>query len=110
MNLDKALEFEKVKEIWKGLTVTECASQRIEEARFILAEPQLRKELKDTTDARELIEKLGAPPLQSVTEIKDVMEIAKKGDCLTPYQLEKVGMILSVVSRRSNEKLNSGLE
>ncbi|MBO5242416.1 MAG: DNA mismatch repair protein MutS [Lachnospiraceae bacterium] len=99
MNLDKALEFEKVKEIWKGLTVTECASQRIEEARFILAEPQLRKELKDTTDARELIEKLGAPPLQSVTEIKDIMEIAKKGDCLTPYQLEKVGMILSAVSR-----------
>lgn len=99
MNLDKALEFEKVKEIWKGLAVTECASQRIEEARFILAEPQLRKELKDTTDARELIEKLGAPPLQSVTEIKDVMEIAKKGDCLTPYQLEKVGMILSAVSR-----------
>ncbi len=99
MNLDKALEFEKVKEIWKGLTVTEGASQRIEEARFILAEPQLRKELKDTSDARELIEKLGAPPLQSVTEIKDVMEIAKKGDCLTPYQLEKVGMILSAVSR-----------
>ena len=99
MNLDKALEFEKVKEIWKDLAVTECASQRIEEARFILAEPQLRKELKDTTDARELIEKLGAPPLQSVTEIKDVMEIAKKGDCLTPYQLEKVGMILSAVSR-----------
>ncbi len=99
MNLDKALEFEKVKEIWKGLTVTEGASQRIEEARFILAEPQLRKELKDTSDARKLIEKLGAPPLQSVTEIKDVMEIAKKGDCLTPYQLEKVGMILSAVSR-----------
>ena len=99
MNLDKVLEFEKVKEVWKGLAVTECASQRIEEARFILAEPQLRKELKDTTDARELIEKLGAPPLQSVTEIKDVMEIAKKGDCLTPYQLEKVGMILSAVSR-----------
>ncbi len=99
MNLDKVLEFEKVKEIWKGLTLTEHAYQKIEEARFILAEPQLRKELKDTTDARELIEKLGAPPLQSVTEIKDVMEIAKKGDCLTPYQLEKVGMILSAVSR-----------
>lgn len=99
MNLDKALEFEKVKEIWKGLALTEHACQKIEEAGFILAEPQLRKELKDTTDARELIEKLGAPPLQSVTEIKDVMEIAKKGDCLTPYQLEKVGMILSAVSR-----------
>ena len=81
------------------MALTEHAYQKIEEAGFILAEPQLRKELKDTTDARELIEKLGAPPLQSVTEIKDVMEIAKKGDCLTPYQLEKVGMILSAVSR-----------
>ena len=94
MNLDRTLEFDKVKELWKALAVTEHAKQRIENAGFISSELELRKELKDTTNARELIEKLGAPPLQNVTEIKDVMEIAKKGDCLTPYQLEKVGMIL----------------
>lgn len=107
MNLDRILEFDKVKEIWRALAVTEHAKQKIEKAGFISAELELRKELKDTTDARKLIEKLGTPPLQNVTEIKDVMEIAKKGDCLTPYQLEKVGMILTAV-RRLKDYLDRG--
>ena len=107
MNLDRTLEFDKVKEIWKTLAVTEVAKQKIENAGFVSAELELRKELKDTTNARELIERLGTPPLQNVTEIKDVMEIAKKGDCLTPYQLEKVGMILTAV-RRLKDYLDRG--
>ena len=107
MNLDRTLEFDKVKELWQALAVTEHAKQKIEDAGFISAELELRKELKDTTNARELIEKLGTPPLQNVTEIKDVMEIAKKGDCLTPYQLEKVGMILTAV-RRLKDYLDRG--
>lgn len=107
MNLDRTLEFDKVKELWQALAVTEHAKQRIENAGFISSELELRKELKDTTNARELIEKLGAPPLQNVTEIKDVMEIAKKGDCLTPHQLEKVGMILTAV-RRLKDYLDRG--
>jgi len=107
MNLDRTLEFDKVKELWQALAVTEYAKQRIENAGFISSELELRKELKDTTNARELTEKLGAPPLQNVTEIKDVMEIARKGDCLTPYQLEKVGMILTAV-RRLKDYLERG--
>ena len=107
MNLDRTLEFDKVKEIWQALAVTEHAKKKIENAGFVLAELELRKELKDTTNARELIERLGTPPLQNVTEIKDVMEIAKKGDCLTPYQLEKVGMILTAV-RRLKDYLDRG--
>ncbi len=107
MNLDRTLEFDKVKELWQALAVTEHAKERINNAGFISAELELRKELKDTTNARELIEKLGTPPLQNVTEIKDVMEIAKKGDCLTPYQLEKVGMILTAV-RRLKDYLERG--
>ena len=107
MNLDIVLEFDKVKEIWMQLAVTEHAKQQIRDAGFILAELELKKALKDTTDARGLIEKLGTPPLQNVTEIKDVMEIAKKGDCLTPYQLEKVGMILTAV-RRLKDYLDRG--
>ena len=107
MNLDRTLEFDKVKKLWQALAVTEHAKEKIENTGFISSELELRKELKDTTNARELIEKLGAPPLQNVTEIKDVMEIARKGDCLTPYQLEKVGMILTAV-RRLKDYLERG--
>ena len=99
MNLDKVLEFDKVKERWKELAVTEFAHEEIDETTYILSETELRKALKDTTDAKELIEKLGTPPLQNVTEIKEVMQAAGKDECLTPYQLERVGMILSAVRR-----------
>ncbi len=107
MNLDKVLEFDKVKIRWKELAVTEHAHEQIDRASFILAELELKRALKDTTDARELIEKLGTPPLQNVTEIKEVMEAARKDECLTPYQLERVGMILSAV-RRLKDYLERG--
>ncbi len=107
MNLDKVLEFDKVKIRWKELAVTEHAHEQIDRASFILAELELKRALKDTTDAREFIEKLGTPPLQNVTEIKEVMEAARKDECLTPYQLERVGMILSAV-RRLKDYLERG--
>ena len=107
MNLDKILEFDKVKMRWKELAVTEYAHEQIDAATFMLAELELKSALKDTTDARELIEKLGTPPLQNVTEIKEVMEAASKDECLTPYQLERVGMILSAV-RRLKDYLERG--
>ncbi|MBR3824092.1 MAG: DNA mismatch repair protein MutS [Lachnospiraceae bacterium] len=107
MNLDKVLEFDKVKERWKELAVTEYAHELIDGASFLLSELELRSALKDTTDARELLEKLGTPPLQNVTEIKEVMDIAGKDQCLTPYQLERVGMILSAV-RRLKDYLERG--
>jgi len=107
VNLDKILEFDKVKMRWKELAVTEYAHEQIDAATFMLAELELKSALKDTTDARELIEKLGTPPLQNVTEIKEVMEAASKDECLTPYQLERVGMILSAV-RRLKDYLERG--
>ncbi len=107
MNVEKVLEFDKVKELWKELAVTEEAKQKIADTGIILAESDLKKALKDTSDARELVEKIGMPPLQNVTEIKEVLESAKKGQCLTPYQLERVGMILSAV-RRLKDYLERG--
>ena len=39
------------------------------------------------------------PPLQNMTEIKEVLLITEKGDCLTPYQLERVERVLVVIRR-----------
>lgn len=99
MNIEKQIEFDKVKDIWEALAVTDRAKSRIREASPYFSENELRKELKYTTDAKWLMEKLGTPPLQNLTEIKDIMLIAEKGDCLTPYQLERVETILAAVKR-----------
>lgn len=107
MNIEKQIEFNKIKEIWMNLAVTECAKEKIREVSFCLDESELRKQLRDTTDSRNLIEKLGTPPLQDLTEIKEILLIAEKGDCLTPYQLERVEIVLVVV-RRLKDYLSRG--
>lgn len=107
MNIENQIEFNKVKEIWIQLAMTEWAKEKIRKASFYLEESELRKELKDTTDSRNLMEKLGTPPLQNLKEIKEVLMAAEKGDCLTPYQLERVEKVL-VVIRRMKDYLNRG--
>lgn len=102
MNIDKQIEFDKVKEIWAELAITDYAKEKIKEIELCYSENELNKELRDTTEAKELIEKVGNPPLQNITEIREVLMIAEKGDCLTPYQLERVEKVLVVVRRLKN--------
>ena len=99
MDTEKQIEFDKIKEIWSALAVTDYAKERIKETTVILDETELRRELKETTNSKKLIEKLGNPPLQDVTEIKEILMVAGRGDCLTPYQLERVEKVLVVVER-----------
>lgn len=99
MNIERQIEFDKVKDLWAGLAITDWTREKIREASLYFSENELKKQLKDTTDAKFLIEKLGTPPLQNITEIKEVLLITEKGDCLTPYQLERVERILVVIKR-----------
>lgn len=99
MNIEKQIEFDKVKEIWAGLAVTDHARKMIKDTTISVSETELMCKIKDTTDARFLLEKLGTPPLQNITEMKDVLTIAEKGDCLTPYQLERVSSVLVAIKR-----------
>ena len=97
--IDEIIEFNKVKDIWSSFAITSKAKEEIKERNIILDESTLRRELKDTSDAKDMIEKVGNPPLQDVSEILEILDIAEKGDCLTPYHLERVDSILIVLER-----------
>ncbi len=99
MNTETQIEFDKIKDIWAELTSTDYAKKQINQTEIILNERELRKALQDTTDSREFIEKLGNPPLQNVTEIREILTLANTGKCLTPYQLERVEKVLVAVER-----------
>ena len=107
MNIERQIEFDKVKEMWAELAVTESAAERIRKADVCFSEDELRRQLRETSDARELIEKIGTPPLQNISEVKDVLLIAEKGECLSPYQLERVEKVLAAV-RRLKDYLERG--
>ena len=107
MNIERQIEFDKIKEKWAELALTDWAKERIRTSTLYFSEAELLKQLKDTTDARELIEKLRTPPLQNMSELKEALLIAEKGECLTPYQLERVEKFL-VAIRRFKEYLARG--
>ncbi len=107
MNIEHQIEFDKIKELWMSLTVTDYAKAQIRDLSFYLSERELRKQIKDTTDSRNMMEQLGTPPLPAVEEMKEILMISEKGDCLTPYQLERVEVIL-VAIRRLKGYLNRG--
>lgn len=89
------------------MAVTDGAKNKIREATLCFSENELGKQLKDTTDARNMIEKIGTPPLQNISEMKEILVIAQAGDCLTPFQLERVEKALASV-RRLKDYLGRG--
>lgn len=109
MNIEKQIEINKIKEKWKDLALTDWAKEQIEKTGIFLSESELRRQLKDTTDARNMIDKCGTPPLSNVSEITVIMEAAVRGECLTPFQLEKICMSL-VAIKRLKDYLSRGKE
>lgn len=99
MDIEKIIEFDKIKEMWMNLAVTEGAKVKIRDTSYCLDETKLRKMMQDTTNGKNLMEKLGMPPLQSTGEINEILTAAEKGGCLTPYQLERVERVLASVWR-----------
>lgn len=101
------LEFNKIKEIWKELALTEWARKQIDEAVPLMEETKVRARLRETTEAKKMMEVYGQPPLVSLEGVKEWMKTAKIGGCLTPEQLEGVERALAAVSRMK-QYLNRG--
>lgn len=104
---EAVLEFNKIKEIWKELALTEWAREQIDEAGPLMEETKVRARLRETTEARKMMEAYGQPPLVSLEGVKEWMKTAKIGGCLTPEQLEGVERALAAVSRMK-QYLNRG--
>lgn len=96
---EQILEFDKIKEKWKNLALTEWAKAEIENTQISLSESELRIRLSETTEARKILEMGGNPPLVSLSGLKEWVMIAEKGGCLTAEQLEQLGMALTAVRR-----------
>ena len=83
----------------KECAATENAGNRIMEMVPILSETELRKQQRDTTQARAMIELAGTPPIPAREHVEEYLQKAVRGDMLLPEQLEETGMFLSAVRR-----------
>lgn len=99
IHMEKALEFDRIKEIWSEFALTDFAKREIDGIKPYLSEQELAARMRETTQARRMIEGWGNPPLVSMEGIRQWFELARKGECLTPGQLEEIEMALVAVGR-----------
>lgn len=99
LDTERVLEFNLVKEKLIELAYTDKAKEEIRNMRPYMSESELHARMRETTEARQLLEKAGSPPLTSLTGLDELIKFAQKGGCLTAEQLEKVGVDLTAVKR-----------
>ena len=97
--VERLLEFDRIKEKWAELAYTAWAKEKIWEAEPFLSESALLHALAETTEARLLLEKGGTPPPVSLSGVEELVTIAGKGGCLTADGLEQIGSALAAVKR-----------
>ncbi|MBT9776670.1 DNA mismatch repair protein MutS [Clostridium sp. MCC353] len=85
------------------------AKGMILEMKPFLVESELRKHLRDTTQARKMLDLAGVPPIPSMDGVEELILKAVKGDMLFPEDLEKIGSFLAAV-RRLGDYLRKGVE
>lgn len=93
------LEFNKIIDLWEMNAYTDGAKEKIKNIQPILNENQVKKELKDTSQARQMIDTVGMPPMVSFKDMEEMVTLADKGGCLMPEQLEYIASVLTAVKR-----------
>ena len=96
---DQVLEFDKIKEKWRELALTNWAKERIRDIVPCMQEHELLARQRETSEARKLLEKNGNPPLVSLDGIRESIQTAVKGGCLSISQLEELEKALVAVMR-----------
>lgn len=95
----KALEFNTILEMLCENAVSDNAKQRLSELKPYLSEREVVARMKDTTEARKILDQIGSAPLPSMKDIHMLVELAEKGAMLVPEQLTQVGLFITSCKR-----------
>jgi dsDNA-specific endonuclease/ATPase MutS2 len=99
------LEFNEIIHRLKSYCVTDVAKDNFEQLKPMLVESELRIRMKETTEARMLLDVHGTPPLGTVSKLREIVEGAEKGELLSIDELEKVSQF-AILSMRIIRYLN----
>ena len=95
----RMLQFDDMIKQLEELAYTEGAKKKLKELKPSLSETEVKTALKNTSEAKLMLEKCGTPPIVSSEGIRELMITAEKGGCLLPEQLELVAVNLTAVRR-----------
>lgn len=98
MNKSKEiLEFGKILEKLSGLAVSSQAKEKCLGLEMILNQKILEQKLKETTEARRIIDSLGMPPVSSMQGLEKVMKVIEINGMLTIEMLVEVASFIKGV-------------
>lgn len=101
------LEFNHIINQLNEQAITKQAKEKLEDLTSFLSENELRTALRDTTEARTVLDRLGTPPIPAMEGMDTLLSAAVKGEMLLAEELERIGVSLSAV-KRLREFLNRG--
>ncbi|NNJ32160.1 endonuclease MutS2 [Lacrimispora defluvii] len=93
------LEFNRIIEKLEELALTEGAKERIRNLTPELNEAEVRKNLRDTTQARMILDQMGQPPAVAMNGMTAIFQSVMQEGILMPEDLESVGTMLTGVKR-----------
>ncbi|WP_349669637.1 DNA mismatch repair protein MutS, partial [Lacrimispora sp.] len=93
------LEFNRIIEKLEELALTEGAKERIRNLTPELKEAEVRKNLRDTTQARMILDQMGQPPAVAMNGMTAIFKSVMQEGILMPEDLESVGTMLTGVKR-----------
>lgn len=102
---ETVLEFDNIKEKLIEYTYTEEAAYEAKGLTPMLSVREVEGKIRETSEAKVMIEKMGNPPLTSLDEAAQFIQMAEKGACLTGEQIEKTASVLTAI-RRLRDYLN----
>lgn len=97
----KTLEFDKILKILVSYCPIEAAHSKILEIAPSVSAEEIRKRLKETSEAKLLIQTKSFPSFAGVRDITSYLERAEKGSCLTMRELLDIGSLLKTCASLS---------
>ena len=91
------LEFEKIIDKLKSHAVSEDTKKQFETLTMLLDEKQLLAKMKETTEARGMLEHIGMPPLSSMKGMDKIIQEVEVGAMLEASQLGEVVSFLKAI-------------
>ncbi len=101
------LEFDKIIGKLAEYASSQQAKEVIGDLVPFLSESELKRNLSDTTQARQMLDIIGTPPVPAMENVDVLLEKAVRYELLVPEELEQIGMFLAAV-KRMKEYLERG--
>ncbi len=99
LNTNTTLEFNQILSNLSEFALSESAKTKIMALSPSLSERECKRHMRDTSEAKKVIESLGTPPIAIMTELDKILILAEKGSMLLPEQLTSVATFIHSCKR-----------